>query len=184
LLVVGAMAVIRHAKPGSKIASDWLLGLLERRPRKVAAVALANKMARIAWAMMPNDTAYRRKPWSPDRSSPPRDKRAIVRDGKRSNRRARYPVWYTGESTPPKCLGLVRRNPSGPAIICAASSRGRTHDRTRSVCQIKQKVLASLGSFHTCTTESAISRLLWRRKSVPVLLSPLSAYCWPRDGTE
>ncbi|MDD2878655.1 MAG: IS110 family transposase [Acidiphilium sp.] len=52
LLVVGSMAVIRYAKPGSKSASAWLLQLLERRPRKVAAVALANKMARIIWAMM------------------------------------------------------------------------------------------------------------------------------------
>jgi transposase len=52
LLVVGAMAVIRYAKPGSKSATDWLLKLLERRPRKVAAIALANKMARIIWAMM------------------------------------------------------------------------------------------------------------------------------------
>ncbi len=62
LLVVGAMAVIRHAKPGSKTASPWLLQLLERRPRKLAAVALANKMARILWAMMANGTAYRRTP--------------------------------------------------------------------------------------------------------------------------
>jgi len=35
---------------------------LERRPRKVAAVALANKMARTVWAMMANGTAYRRTP--------------------------------------------------------------------------------------------------------------------------
>ncbi len=54
--------MIRHAKPGSKTASPWLLQLLERRPRKVAAVALANKMARVLWAMMANGTAYRRKP--------------------------------------------------------------------------------------------------------------------------
>ena len=59
LLVVGATAVIRHAKPGGKTASAWLLKLLERRPRKVAAVALANKMARIAWAMMSTGEAYR-----------------------------------------------------------------------------------------------------------------------------
>ncbi len=56
------MAVIRHAKPGSKTASPWLLTLLERRPRKVVAVALANKMARTLWAMMTNRTAYRRTP--------------------------------------------------------------------------------------------------------------------------
>jgi transposase len=54
--------VIRHARPGSKTASPWLLHLLERRPRKVVAVALANKMARILWSMMTNDTAYRKSP--------------------------------------------------------------------------------------------------------------------------
>jgi transposase len=62
LLVVGAMAVIRFAKPGSKSASAWLLKLLERKPRKLCAVALANKMARIIWAMMARGKAYRRQP--------------------------------------------------------------------------------------------------------------------------
>ena len=62
LLVVGAMAVLRFAKPGSKSASAWLLQLLERRPRKVAAVALANKVARVVWAMMARGEAYRRQP--------------------------------------------------------------------------------------------------------------------------
>jgi transposase len=58
LLVLGATAVIRHAKPGK--ASEWLLKLLARKPRKLAAVALANKMARIVWAMMTNGEAYRK----------------------------------------------------------------------------------------------------------------------------
>jgi transposase len=62
LLVVGAMAVIRFAKPGSKSATAWLLQLLERKPRKLTAVALANKMARIIWAMMARGEAYRRQP--------------------------------------------------------------------------------------------------------------------------
>jgi transposase len=60
LLVLGATAIIRYAKPGR--ASAWLLSLLERRPKKLAAVALANKMARIAWAMMTTGEAYRRAP--------------------------------------------------------------------------------------------------------------------------
>jgi len=59
LLVVGAMAVVRYAKPGSKSASAWLLALLERKPRKLAAVALANKMACVVWAMMATGEAYR-----------------------------------------------------------------------------------------------------------------------------
>jgi len=51
LLVAGAMAVIRYArKHGTKRL--WLIRLMGRRPIKVAAVALANKIARMAWAMM------------------------------------------------------------------------------------------------------------------------------------
>ena len=62
LLVLGAMAVIKVAKPGHRYATPWLLRLLERRPRRVAAVALANKMARILWAMMTSGEAYRQPP--------------------------------------------------------------------------------------------------------------------------
>jgi transposase len=60
LLVLGATAVIRHAKPGRPGPSAWLLALLERKPRKLAAVALANKMARVIWAMLTSGEAYRR----------------------------------------------------------------------------------------------------------------------------
>ena len=62
LPVVGAMSVIRFAKPGSQSASAWLLQLLERKPRKLAAVALANKTARIIRAMMSRGQACRRQP--------------------------------------------------------------------------------------------------------------------------
>jgi transposase len=65
LLVLGATAVIQFAKPGR--ASPWLIDLLARRPRKLAApglrrgrLALANKMARILWAMMVSGELYRR----------------------------------------------------------------------------------------------------------------------------
>jgi len=61
LLVNGATSVIRAAeRAGSKLATEWLVKLLARRPRKVAAVALANKMARMIWAMMTTGEAYRR----------------------------------------------------------------------------------------------------------------------------
>ena len=59
LLVLGATAVIRHARPDRPKTSPWLLQLLARRPRKLVAVALANKMARILWAMMTSGEAYR-----------------------------------------------------------------------------------------------------------------------------
>jgi transposase len=56
-LVNGAMAVIKYAKPGR--ASPWLLNLLARKPKKVVAIALANKMARIAWVLMTRGEVYR-----------------------------------------------------------------------------------------------------------------------------
>ena len=60
LLVNGAQSVLRWIKPGrSGRASPWVLGLLGRRPRTVVAVALANKMARIAWAVMTRNEDYR-----------------------------------------------------------------------------------------------------------------------------
>src|SRR5271169_3466519 len=62
LLVLGATAVIQHAKPGRPAASPWLLNLLSRKPRKLAAVALANKTARVVWAMMMSGEAYRLRP--------------------------------------------------------------------------------------------------------------------------
>ena len=62
LLVLGATAVIQHAKPARPTASPWLLNLLGRKPRKLAAVALANKTARIVWAMMTREEAYRPAP--------------------------------------------------------------------------------------------------------------------------
>jgi len=58
LLVLGATAVIRFATAGK--TSPWLMNLLARRPKKLAAVALANKMARTLWAMMVSGELYRR----------------------------------------------------------------------------------------------------------------------------
>jgi transposase len=61
LLVAGATSVIQAAsKPGSRQMTEWLRALLARKPRKLAAVALANKMARIAWALMMRGETYRR----------------------------------------------------------------------------------------------------------------------------
>jgi transposase len=58
VLVVGAMSVIRQARQAKGRRSAWLVGLLERKPAKLAAVALANKMARVAWAMMATGEFY------------------------------------------------------------------------------------------------------------------------------
>ena len=62
LLVLGATAVVRQVKPEHGKGSAWLQALVQRRPRKVVAVALANKMARVVWAMMTSGEAYRAQP--------------------------------------------------------------------------------------------------------------------------
>ena len=59
LLVNGAMSVLN----GKQARQDpWLVKLLASKPRKVVAVALANKMARIAWALMMRQENFRAMP--------------------------------------------------------------------------------------------------------------------------
>jgi transposase len=58
LLVHGARAVLRHVEGKDDGLSHWLKALVARKHANVATVALANKTARIAWALVHNDTGY------------------------------------------------------------------------------------------------------------------------------
>jgi transposase len=59
VLVNGAMSVIKQAQARPDHADPWLRALLVRKPAKLAAVALANKTARIAWKMMVTGESYK-----------------------------------------------------------------------------------------------------------------------------
>jgi transposase len=59
LFTTGALAVIRYAKIYGTTHRPWLAALLARRPAKVAAIALANKLARMTWAMMAKGERYK-----------------------------------------------------------------------------------------------------------------------------
>ena len=59
LLIIGAMSVIRRATRKGTIPGTWLHGMLLRKPRKVVAIALANKMAQALWAMETRKEDYR-----------------------------------------------------------------------------------------------------------------------------
>jgi transposase len=59
LLISGAHAVLQYAKQGRPASTTWAIGLLQRRPFKLVAVALANKTARIAWAVLARGENYR-----------------------------------------------------------------------------------------------------------------------------
>lgn len=59
VLVVGATAVVQHMRRTGKRAWPWLEALIARKPAKLAAVALANKLARMAWKLMVSGERYR-----------------------------------------------------------------------------------------------------------------------------
>jgi len=60
LLVAGAMSVVRHARRRGTANLPWLTDIIARKPAKVAAVAQANKTARIVWALLRHGGTYQR----------------------------------------------------------------------------------------------------------------------------
>ena len=59
LLITGAMSVMRWAVRRGAPPRSWLVRMLARKPKMLVAVALANRMARIAWALITNREFYR-----------------------------------------------------------------------------------------------------------------------------
>ena len=59
LLVVGMTSLVRRAKYKPKAVDPWLADMLSRKPVRVVTVALANKTARVIWAIMARGGTYR-----------------------------------------------------------------------------------------------------------------------------
>ena len=59
LLVLGATSVLRHVRKREELNDPWLRRMLAEKPPKLVAVALANKMARIIWALSVKKDVYR-----------------------------------------------------------------------------------------------------------------------------
>jgi transposase len=85
LLVLGATSVLRHVKANAS-APPWLSALVARRPFKVVPVALANKMARVIWALLTKGGTY----LTSGATSEAAHARAAARPG-RVDRRSRRP---------------------------------------------------------------------------------------------
>lgn len=58
LLIIGATSVVRRVRAGTSAAGTWVRSLLERKPARVGTFAMANKIARIAWAVMARGEDY------------------------------------------------------------------------------------------------------------------------------
>jgi transposase len=59
LLVLGASTLMRHARGRASVTAQWINALLARRPASVVKTAIANKLARIAWAVLQDEQGYR-----------------------------------------------------------------------------------------------------------------------------
>jgi transposase len=94
VLVVGATAVIQQARRGRTAPSPWLAGLIKRKPPKLAAVALANKTARIAWKLMVSGERY-------DGAIATRGRPDDTRPERKASRRARH---GQGRCAPPAAV--------------------------------------------------------------------------------
>jgi transposase len=133
-LVVGATAVIQQTSKGRGRASPWLEALLARKPAKLAAVALANKTARIVWKLMVSGERY-----DPDRAAGAKVERGARVERPSGPDRASVPS-CSDVSRPSLAVAAAERPAStrpcarrpGPPAVGARESlrRGRTRETT------------------------------------------------------
>ena len=151
-LIVGAHALLRLAEKNPQ-NYPWLAQLLARRPFKVVAVALANKMARIAWVLLARGGTYRTPQLAAAKQEDTQweNETTSVRfmnckgdediDAKRSRPSIGKPASGHARKERVPLIGTDQRITSGPAATMAAF-RGRIHDCTRTLCTTRQIPLA------------------------------------------
>jgi transposase len=133
VLVVGATAVIQQTRRGRGHPSPWLIALLKRKPPKLAAVALANKTARIAWKLMVSGERYHGaraahgNAWCEGDSSQPREARAVLAAVK--TRPASAAMHRTGSATASLDGGCTRR---ATTIAVGTKKRSAVEQRNQS----------------------------------------------------
>ena len=138
LLVIGATSVIRFARSKAPGTAEWLKKLLERKSARLASVALANKMARIAWSVLTRGEVYQRYPSRSQadlsqrgsaRKETPRARLKCEVMAIRSSRDWEDPIWLRH-----KLCGEVIGTRSAEFIMARGHAyrifRGRTHDCT------------------------------------------------------
>lgn len=136
LLIVGAMSVIRWVVRKGGSSNRWLANLVARKPKMVAAVALANKMARMIWALSVKKEDYRMA--SPLQGETARHGRKAGVSDRRGVGDTDFEVQGRDIQTRGSnaCSSLNRCEPSFPNSIPArgdikATSRGLTHVRSK-----------------------------------------------------
>ena len=151
LLVLGATSMAYRADGWNSAVGGWLRNILERRPVRLVTVALANKMARIAWAVMTRKEVYRPKEVSRSQRKRPRD--ASPLDG-----RQRAQARLIRQEALNRVMGkTVVKNSSGNTVSSLVPrarptdwclTRMRTHDGQRHVPRDRPDIRAQLtGSF-------------------------------------
>ena len=135
LLIIAASGVVRWAKRKGVSAGSWLARMLARKPPMLVIVALANKNARVAWALIAKGGIYRLRPWPPKRFAGVRLSRCEEVQGQ---------VWRNvgeaGSGEPGARVALRARAsdvdltlelPYGPAVMIVPQQRP-AHGSTRS----------------------------------------------------
>ncbi|MBR1003995.1 transposase [Bradyrhizobium liaoningense] len=140
LLVIGAMSTTLWSRGKQNFAQSWLGRIIARKPIKLAAVALANKLARVIWAVMTRERPTARHKYRP--AGPAGSWRswcigAEWEDDATVIDEIGTPSRPVGALSASVCYGSDPRTSSGPAAKRAASYVGRTH-ASRQLSRIAQ----------------------------------------------